>query len=268
MCVCCDCVYFLWTTGHLQIRLHQRWWLQFPDDFVKCGRVILGNEKTKLVHRCDFLFTYTFGLWFVFMCKWADWSKSHSGQKHAPECCNPVMTHGLFSHIILTCVFWSEHFSSTSLESTAYLSAPKTEALLLWPSCWKKVKRKENLPTGINKLLHYCCWMFSLSWLQWSNLKEKGQSQRSNANRTDTELLKLNNSWLTELSWPWKIPSVGLLKPGTAHLEQRGQAETGRWKHTCVQTTCVISIFGKPFFFPFHSLMQVVFLTLCSHVKL
>lgn len=71
----------------------------------------------------------------------------------------------------------------------------------------------------------------------------------------EQSLLKLNNSWLTELSWPWKIPSVGLLKPGTAHL---GHRRWDRQIQTSIRSTYAVSFLVWCFFpSPFYLLMRV-----------
>lgn len=67
---------------------------------------------------------------------------------------------------------------------------------------------------------------------QRTNLREEGRRQKWPQTEQTQCLLKLNNSWLAELSWPWKTPNVGLLKPGTAHLGQRGDVGTDGYKPT------------------------------------
>lgn len=70
-------------------------------------------------------------------------------------------------------------------------------------------------------------------------------------------LLRFNNSWLTELSWPWNVPSVGLLKPGPAHLGQRS------WnKYSYVCSLRLGNFFLVPHFLGDVTISHIAFMTL------
>lgn len=140
------------------------------------------------------------------------------------------------SHNICVCcirtasTFWNRKVIKSS---NGFKKDTESSLVYIWPcdrTFWlNKAKQKENFPTGI-KLSRHHCWMFSLSCVTVSKLE--GRTASVAQTEQAQSLLDLNNSWLTELNWPWKIPSVGLVKPGTAHLGQRGEVETDRWKPT------------------------------------
>lgn len=110
--------------------------------------------------------------------------------------------------------------------------------ILLPSDC--KVDSKEYLPADMKKRPCQFCGIPSLSCI--SAYKHEGRKTMSEMEQTEQtqRLLRLNNSWVNELNWPWKIPSVGPLKLGTAHSGLSGKT-WDRWirssmKHYILQT--------------------------------
>lgn len=89
-----------------------------------------------------------------------------------------------------------------------------------------KVKQRGNSQTGICYSPRHHCWIFS--WACVTAGKLEGRRTASEVAQTEQprRLLKLNNSWLTELSWPWKSPPscVGLLKTWHCSIRTEGRS--------------------------------------------
>ena len=78
---------------------------------------------------------------------------------------------------------------------------------VIWPSRWKP----ENFPAEIHELSHtHTPSLVDMKFVVVAANKLEGRRTTSEVAQTQQaqSLLKLNNSWPTELSWPWKIPTV------------------------------------------------------------
>lgn len=117
----------------------------------------------------------------------------------------------------------------------------------IWPFSWRDAE-------DFFKIILINCHAVIVGYLvsrgHIKQSRRKADSVRSGTNGTGTEL-RLNNSWLTELGWPWNIPRVGLLKPDTAHLGQRKEVETDGHKLTNGSSQFSWSVHIR--FFPFSS---------------
>lgn len=116
-------------------------------------------------------------------------------------------------------------------------SLPPALQLSLWPSCWRGETRR-NFPDRDQLFLpppllpaHVCCGV-----RRRANLREGGRRRRRRKQKRARRLLELNNSWLTELSWPWTptlqhTSSVGLFKTWRGSVRTEGRSWDGL-RHT------------------------------------
>lgn len=117
-----------------------------------------------------------------------------------------------------------------------------------WPSCWRGYTQRKPPQQGSMEVSRHHCWLFSLSCVTVTKLERRRTASEVAQTEQAQGLLKLNNSWLTELSWPWKIPSVGTVETwhcsfGAERRSWDRQIQTNKQK----QYICSLP-FGKGFF--------------------